>query len=174
MEHLHASMEIIFCFCSYVLETMCSNFHNMSSYEVSVIDGDNDFAIGIGFASKLPEIGKGFPQRMDCRMIGLVLHNGYALDTGFYIYRGINCEKILEENPRNGDVIGCHLQYVEKDGHRYSVCHFFRNGFQLGIYSIPATDLYPLIWAANGSKVVETNLAGNSFTYSEGNDENNI
>ena len=141
---------------------------NLKSFrwEAKVIDGGNDFAIGIGFASKLPEIGKGLPQEMDCRMIGLVLDNGC-------LYRGINYEKILEENPRNGDVIGCHLQYVEKDGHQYSVCHFFRNGIQLGIYSILATELYPLIWAPNGTKVVETNLAGNSFTYSEGNDENN-
>ena len=129
-------------------------------WETKVIDGDNNFAIGIGFASELPELGNGFPQQIDSRMIGLNLHEGS-------LWRGMDMEKILTEKPRNGDVIGCHLQYVEKDGHDYSIVHFYRNGLQVGIYSNPRTEMYPMIWAY-GSKVLKTNLTGESFTYNEG------
>ena len=81
-------------------------------WETKVTDGDNDFAIGIGFASELPEVGKGFPPQMDAHMTGLDLYDGS-------LWRGMNEENILTEKPRNGDVIGCHLQYIEKDGHEY-------------------------------------------------------
>ena len=132
-------------------------------WETKVIDGDNDFTIGIGFASGLPEVGKGFPQQIDSHMIGLDLYFGC-------LWRGMNKENIITEKPRNGDVIGCHLQYIEKDGHEYSICHFYRNGLQVGIFLIRTAEMYPIIWGG-GRKVVETNLTGKSFTYPEGNDK---
>ena len=75
----------------------------------------------------------------------------------------------LQEKLSNGDVISFHLQYTENDGVKYSLCHLFINGNQIGIYSQPVTEMYPLIWAGKGKKVIKTNLTGENYSYAEGN-----
>ena len=50
-------------------------------YEARIIDGGDKFGIGIGFTSKLPEIGNGFPQEIDGNTVGLCL-NGTNLGMG--------------------------------------------------------------------------------------------
>ena len=60
---------------------------------------------------------------------------------------------------------------MEKDGVQYSVCHLFINGNHIGIYSQPVFEMYPLMWMAEGNKVIETNLTGENYSYPEGNQD---
>ena len=129
-------------------------------WEVKIVEGD-DFRIGIGFASKLPVFGHGFPLEHDKNMIGVDLCN-------MTIIYGVNENELLDY-PSNGDVISFHLQYMDNDGVQYSVCHLFINGKKIGIYSQPVFEMYPLMWMAKGNKVIETNLTGENYSYSEGN-----
>lgn len=93
--------------------------------------------------------------------------DGIDLGNMTVIY-GANSYGLLE-NPSNGDVISFHLQYIKNDGVQYSVCHLFINGKQIGIYSQPVLEMYPLLWMAEGNKVIESNLTGENYSYSEGN-----
>ena len=131
-------------------------------WEAKVVEGEDICSIGIGLASKLPVTGEGFPFYADKYAITFYMYDGC-------IRQGAVDKKHLKEKPSNGDVISCHLQYLEKDGCEWSICHFFRNGIRIGIYSVPVSEMYPLIWVAQGNKIVDTNLTGKDFTYTEGN-----
>ena len=126
-----------------------------------IVEGE-DFRIGIGFASKLPVFGHGAPFLHDKNMIGI------QLNVMTVIY-GAGDQTKLHENPSNGDVLSFHLQYMEKDGFQYSVCHLFINGNHIGIYSQPVSEMYPLMWMAKGNKVIETNLTEENYSFTEGN-----
>ena len=130
-------------------------------WEVKIIEGE-DFRIGIGLGSRLPVFGHGFPHKHDKHMIGVDLCNNEVTSGVFERTR-------LQKNFSNGDVISFHLQYMENDGVQYSVCHLFINGTQIGIYLQPVSEMYPLMWMAEGNKVIETNLTGENYSYTEGN-----
>ena len=131
-------------------------------FETRISDGGGEFAIGIGFTSKLPEIGSGFPQQIDSNTMGLCMNNGS-------LCHGNNYTEAFDKNScSDGDVVTCHLQRVKGDDINYSVGQFFRNGVSVGIVSVPETKLYPCVWVASGDVVLETNLGDKRFVYKKG------
>ena len=139
-----------------------SNRRRKFRFETRISDGGGDFAIGIGFASTLPEIGTGLPQEMDSNTMGLCMNSGN-------LCHGKNYTKAFDKNScSDGDVVTCHLQRGKVHDINYSVCQFFRNGVSVGIQSVPETKLYPCVWVASGNVVVETNLGDQEFVYNKG------
>ena len=131
--------------------------------EATIIDGGEEFAVGIGFTSNLPEIGSGFPQEESNDTVGLCMNDGYICNNSAYT-------KGFDEKSKNGDVVGCHLYQLNLGGEIYGICSFYLNGVHVGQQQlITADNIYPCIWVASGKTVLQVRVLGRGPMRSLGN-----
>ena len=91
----------------------------MSSFyfEAKIVDGGDDFNIGIGLTSSLPQQGTGFPQDQDASVVGLCLNDGK-------ICKGNSYTSGFKEKTEVGDVIGIFFTRAQIGDSRFNLCQF--------------------------------------------------
>ena len=131
-------------------------------FETKILDGGENFSIGIGFTTSLPLCGNGIPEEMDSSTVGLDLNEGV-------MYFGQNYTSVFDEKSSNGDVIGCYLERFSIKNVGYLAYEFFRNGECIGKQFAEETNVYPFIRVTSGDVILDTNLGEREFIYKKGN-----
>lgn len=130
-------------------------------FEARITDGGDNFGIGVGFTTSLPEIGNGFPQDIDDKTIGVCLNTGE-------IWQGNKYIPAFDEKSSSEDVIGCEFSRIKIEDISYGICQFFRNGRNVGKVCVAEGNTYPCIWVASGKALIETNMGEGAFKYRKG------
>ena len=134
-------------------------------YETEILEAGETGQVGVGFTTKLPT-------EYDYQKI-----NGSTNGIGFCCKTGEICKgkkttfksNVSKETPfvRQGDVIGCRLQYLRLEDNYYQVIQFSLNGKNIGLPqgSKAVHPLHPSVWMASSGCIVRMNLGKRDFQY---------